>query len=228
MNGYQTLSEHSLASSVHTDEDIFGLPDTVDWTTKGIVTPIKNQGQCGSCWAFSAVALMEGQHALKTGNLVSLSEQNLVDCSGPEGNLMCFGGAINYAFKYVIVNKGIDTETSYPYKGVDERCKFKRNSVGATIKSFTDVKSTSESALQTAVANVGPISVAIDASQNSFQFYKSGVYNEPACSATYLDHGVTAVDYGTLNGVVYWKVKNSWGTSWGEKGYILMSRNKNN
>ncbi|KAJ6224287.1 hypothetical protein RDWZM_002832 [Blomia tropicalis] len=228
MNGYRKLSAHSLAGSVHTDEDVLGLPDTVDWTTKGVVTPIKNQEQCGSCWAFSAVASMEGQHALKTGKLVSLSEQNLVDCSQSEGDYGCEGGMMDYAFQYVIDNNGIDTESSYPYKGVDEKCEFKKNYVGATIKSFTNVKSGSESALQTAVANVGPISVTIDASQKSFQFYKSGVYNEPRCTSNFYDHAVTAVGYGTLNGVAYWKVKNSWGTSWGEKGYILMSRNKNN
>ncbi|KAI2810095.1 MCM DNA helicase complex subunit [Blomia tropicalis] len=209
MNGYRKLSAHSLAGSVHTDEDVLGLPDTVDWTTKGVVTPIKNQEQCGSCWAFSAVASMEGQHALKTGKLVSLSEQNLVDCSQSEGDYGCEGGMMDYAFQYVIDNNGIDTESSYPYK---ESMK----------------NSGSESALQTAVANVGPISVTIDASQKSFQFYKSGVYNEPRCTSNFYDHAVTAVGYGTLNGVAYWKVKNSWGTSWGEKGYILMSRNKNN
>ncbi|KAJ6224290.1 hypothetical protein RDWZM_002835 [Blomia tropicalis] len=168
------------------------------------------------------------QHALKTGKLVSLSEQNLVDCSFPEGNLACLGGITDCAFQYVIDHKGIDTEASYPYIGDVSACHFKNSSIGASIKSFTDVKKDSESALQTAVANIGPISIAIDASQNSFQFYKSGVYNEPACSTTLLDHGVTAVGYGTLNGVAYWKVKNSWGTSWGEKGYILMSRNKSN
>ncbi|KAH9405763.1 PREDICTED: cathepsin L1-like [Rhagoletis zephyria] len=206
-----------------------GLPATVDWTkVKNVVTPIKNQEQCGSCWAFSAVASMEGQHGLKTGKLVSLSEQNLVDCSAAEGNMGCEGGLMDQAFQYVIANKGIDTEMSYPYKAIDESCEFKKNSVGATIKSYVDVKTGSESSLQSAVATVGPISVGIDASQLSFQFYSSGVYDEPACSTTILDHGVTAVGYGALNGTPYWKVKNSWGTSWGMSGYIFMSRNKQN
>ncbi|KAJ6224291.1 hypothetical protein RDWZM_002836 [Blomia tropicalis] len=228
MYGYRMLSEHSLTSSAHTDEDVLGLPDTVDWTTKGIVTPIKNQGDCGACYAFSAVASMEGQHALKTGKLVSLSEQNIIDCSIPDGNNACYGGLMDNAFQYVIENKGIDTESSYPYFYDFGPCKFKRNSVGATIKSYTEVKKGSELALQTAVANVGPISVAIDGSQNSFIFYKSGVYNEPKCSSKFLCHALAVVGYGTLNGVEYWKVKNSFGTKWGEKGYILMSRNKNN
>jgi cathepsin L len=226
-NGYRHGGV-SWASAVHANERVSDLPDTVDWTTKGIVTPVKDQGQCGSCWAFSAVASTEGQHALKTGKLVSLSEQNLVDCSWSEGDMGCGGGWMDYGFKYIIDNKGIDTETSYPYKAVDESCVFNGKTIGATITSFTDVKADSEDALQNAVANVGPISVAIDASNLSFQFYQSGVYDEPACSSTFLDHGVTAVGYGKLNSVAYWKVKNSWGTSWGMQGYILMSRNKNN
>jgi len=203
------------------------LPATVDWRTKGAVTPVKDQGQCGSCWSFSATGSIEGAWFLKKGSLVSLSEQNLCDCSTAEGNNGCGGGLMDYAFDYVISNKGIDTEASYPYKAADGRCQFKAANVGATISSYKDVASGSETDLQTAVVQQ-PISVAIDASHNSFQLYKSGIYYEASCSSSHLDHGVLAVGYGTDSGKDYWLVKNSWAASWGDKGYIKMTRNKNN
>jgi len=202
--------------------------DTVDWRTKGAVTAIKDQGQCGSCWAFSSTGGLEGAHFIAKTALVSLSEQNLVDCSVPEGNEGCNGGLMTQAFEYIKKNKGIDTEASYPYTATGPNsCKFKAADIGSTITTWTNVQSGSESDL-VAKITLGPTSVAIDASHPSFQLYKSGIYYEPACSSTQLDHGVLAVGYGTQSSKDYYIVKNSWGLSWGDQGYILMSRNRNN
>jgi len=173
---------------------------------------------------------MEGAKFIATGNLVSLSEQNLVDCSTTQGNQGCNGGLMDYAFQYVITNGGLDTEASYPYTATGPNtCQYNPANSAETLSSFTDVSQGDEGALMTAVTQQ-PTSVAIDASHPSFQSYSSGVYYEPDCSSTSLDHGVLAVGYGTddTTGSAYWIVKNSWGTDWGMSGYIQMSRNKGN
>jgi len=202
-------------------------PASVDWRTKGAVTKIKDQGQCGSCWAFSTTGSTEGCHFLSKMKLVSVSEQNLMDCSTAQGNQGCDGGLMTQAMDYIISNKGIDTEASYPYTAEDGTCTFQSSNVGATLTSYVNVNQGDENDLMAKVV-MAPTSVAIDASQSSFQLYTSGVYYEPSCSSTQLDHGVLAVGYGTSSGSDYWIVKNSWGTSWGMSGYIWMSRNKSN
>jgi len=204
-----------------------GLPDSWDWRQQGAVTGIKNQEQCGSCWSFSTTGSVEGCHFLGAKSLVSLSEQNLMDCSYSQGNQGCDGGLMTQAMDYIISNGGIDTESSYPYTAQDGTCNYNAANSGSTLSSYNNVASGDEGALQTAVYT-GPTSVAIDASQSSFQFYSSGVYSDPDCSSSQLDHGVLAIGWGTSSGQAYWIVKNSWGTDWGQQGFIWMARNDNN
>lgn len=196
----------------------------VDWVSRGAVTPVKNQGSCGSCWSFSATGAMEGALQIATGSLTSLSEQQLVDCAGSYGNYGCNGGLMDYAFEYVIKN-GLCSEESYPYSGRDSSCKASSCSSVISLTGFKDVGAGDENDLLSAT-NLGPVSVAIEADKSVFQFYNGGVLDSSACG-TNLDHGVLVVGYGTDNGVDYWKVKNSWGASWGEEGFIRMVRNKN-
>jgi hypothetical protein len=209
------LSSH--VSSTFEDRDNF------DWQQHNAVTPVQDQGQCGSCWAFSAVGAVEGATAIASGNLQKLSEQQLVDCAGSYGNYGCDGGLMDSAFEYYAAEGGACSEASYPYKGVDGQCK--QCSGVAKISSYKDVPANNEAALMQSLA-VQPISVAVEADTSVFQFYSSGVLDNKGCG-TNLDHGITLTGWGTDAGKDYWNVKNSWGASWGEHGYIRMVRNKN-
>ncbi|XP_062453555.1 cathepsin S-like [Rhea pennata] len=203
------------------------VPDAVDWREKGCVTAVKNQGACGACWAFSAVGALEAQVKLKTGKLVSLSAQNLVDCSWSYGNKGCGGGWRNKAFQYIIDNQGIDSDDSYPYTAQDGACRYNPAARAATCSNYVELPRGDEGVLKDAVASVGPVSVSIDAGQPTFFLYKEGIYDEPRCSQTG-NHAVLVVGYGTSDGKDYWLVKNSWGVRFGEQGYIRMSRNRGN
>lgn len=201
------------------------VPSSVDWLEKGAVTRVKDQGSCGACWSFSATGAIEGINKIVTGSLVSLSEQELVDCDKTY-NDGCGGGLMDYAFQFVIDNHGIDTEDDYPYLGQERTCnkqKLRRHVV--SIDGYVDVPANNEKMLLQAVANQ-PVSVGISGGERAFQLYSKGVFTGP-CS-TSLDHAVLIVGYGSQNGVDYWIVKNSWGSRWGMNGYIYMQRNSGN
>uniref|UniRef100_A0A3B3H3X3 Cathepsin 12 n=1 Tax=Oryzias latipes TaxID=8090 RepID=A0A3B3H3X3_ORYLA len=200
----------------------------VDYRNMGYVTEVKDQGYCGSCWAFSTTGAIEGQIVKKTGQLLSLSEQNLVDCSRPYGTHGCSGAWMASAYDYVLSN-GLQTTDSYPYTSVDTQpCFYDSRLAVAHIKDYRFIPQGDEQALADAVATIGPITVAIDADHASFLFYSSGIYDEPNCDPNRLSHAVLLVGYGSEEGQDYWIIKNSWGSSWGEGGYMRIIRNGSN
>ncbi|KAM0907965.1 hypothetical protein ACQ4PT_015771 [Festuca glaucescens] len=214
----------AIPGFMYASANVSDLPKSVDWRQKGAVTGVKDQGKCGSCWAFSTVVSVEGINAIRTGKLVSLSEQELVDCNTAD-NSGCQGGLMDNAFEYIKNNGGLATEDTYPYHAANGTCdavKEKKSPVLVHIDGHQDVPANSEEGLAKAVANQ-PVSVAVDASGQAFQFYLEGVFTGEC--GTELDHGVAVVGYGVADdGTEYWTVKNSWGTTWGEKGYIRMQK----
>ena len=206
----------------------YAAPESFDWRDKGVVNDIKNQENCGSCWSFSTCQAQESQWAITTGKLLSLSEQNLVDCvitcSG------CSGGLMDLAYDYVIKyqNGLFMNEDDYPYTARDGTCKFDKSKGVTKVTGYRTIKEGSESDLAAKVAQYGPAAIAIDASHWSFQLYSSGIYDESSCSPSNLDHAVGCVGFGKEGNKAYWIIRNSWGTSWGEKGYIRMIKDKNN
>jgi len=213
---------------LYTEEQLKAMPDSWDWRTKGAVTGVKDQGQCGSCWTFSTTGNVEGQWFLAGNTLVGLSEQNLVDCDHDcvDGSCDagCDGGLMTTAFGYIMKNGGIDTESAYPYLGFDSTCSFTKNNVGAKIKNFTTISS-DETQMAMYLYEHGPVAVAVDA--QVWQYYVGGVLYAPC--GTSLDHGVLLVGYGTETDILdqnmpYWTVKNSWGADWGDAGYIYIER----
>jgi cathepsin L len=224
-NGYVTPTLRSTTGQVHSAPlDASALPASVDWSTTGAVSAVKNQGSCGSCWSFSTTGGVEGAYFVKTGKATSLSEQQLVSCD--KTNFACNGGLMDTAFSWVNKNGGLCTEASYPYvsgNGNVPACQSSCSEVSGTdVSDYVDVQTNSVNALMSAVAQQ-PVSIAIQANQMAFQSYSSGVLTGK-CGQN-LDHGVLLVGYGTwTDGTPYWKVKNSWGTSWGMNGYILIER----
>eukprot|EP00126_Sphaerothecum_destruens_P007153 Sdes_comp19714_c0_seq2m11655 len=208
------------------------LPESVDWRQKHVVVPPLNQGKCGSCWTFSSIAALESHHAIRTGKLVKLSEQQVLDCaSNPTyGNQGCDGGVLDQAFRYIRDSQGVVSFKSYPYTGVQGKCHTNPFAVVANITGWFDIPFGDEETLKEMVATKGPVAVAIHVS-NKFKFYKSGVYYEPGClnSLDQLNHGVVVIGYGTdSHARDYWLIKNSWGAEWGLEGTIKIARNRAN
>jgi len=210
-----------------------GVPATMDWRNFGAVTEVKDQGQCGSCWAFSATAAMEGRYFQTSGTLLSLSEQLCVDCVLGGADTCDLGGEMHDCYLQVIAEGGDETEADYPYQAQSgEACAFDPSlAVAKNFSGYVNITSGDEQALQVASSSY-VISVGIDASSFMFQLYTSGVYNDPSCMNAWneLDHGVTVVgyDHDSSSGLDYWIVKNSWGSDWGIEGYIWMTRNQDN
>jgi len=220
------VSSSSPSGSASGSSDPAPDAKTIDWRSKGAVTPVKNQGQCGSCWSFSATGSMEGQWMLAGNTLIGLSEEELVQCdhNGDEG---CNGGIMDNAFEWVVSNKGIDSEANYPYTsgdGITGKCKTaKEKKVVATFTGHTDLPN-DETAMGNWVYTNGPLSIAVDAS-SGWQSYTGGIVRN--CFGTQLDHGVLIVGYDDNNSPPYWIVKNSWAASWGENGYIRLEKGTN-
>ncbi|XP_031214595.1 cathepsin 7-like [Mastomys coucha] len=206
-------------------------PKTLDWRTKGYVTPVRSQGGCGACWAFSVAASIESHLFKKTGKLIPLSVQNLIDCSVTYGNKGCDGGKPYAAFQYVKNNGGLEAEATYPYEGRVKQCRYRPERSVAKVTRFFVVPRNEEALLQALVAH-GPIAVAIDGSHPSFRTYRGGIYHEPKCRRDNLDHGLLLVGYGyegrESENRKYWLLKNSHGENWGEKGYMKLPRDQNN
>ncbi|KAF7659114.1 hypothetical protein LDENG_00003190 [Lucifuga dentata] len=200
----------------------------VDYRKMGYVTEVKDQGYCGSCWAFSTTGAIEGQMYKRTGQLISLSEQNLVDCSKSYGTYGCNGAWMANAYDYVVQN-GLQSTSTYPYTSVDTQpCFYDSRLAVAHVKEYRFIPKGNEQALADAVATIGPITVAIDADHSSFLFYSSGIYDEPNCNPNNLSHAVLLVGYGSEGGQDYWIIKNSWGPGWGEGGYMRLIRDGRN
>ncbi|XP_020490363.1 cathepsin S, ortholog 1 isoform X2 [Labrus bergylta] len=228
LNGLKLEDPSNFRNGSLKEVSSVSIPQSVDWRKSGLVSPVQNQGMCGSCWAFSSVGALEGQMKKRTGVLVPLSPQNLVDCSFVDGNRGCRGGFISKAFGYIIRNQGIDSESFYPYEHQNGKCRYSVTGKAGYCSDFHILPYGDEKTLKAVVASVGPVSVAVNAMLKSFHLYRGGLYNVPSCNPRLTNHAVLVVGYGRDQGQDFWLVKNSWGTTWGEDGFIRIARNKKN
>ncbi|KAL8558058.1 hypothetical protein ACOMHN_022951 [Nucella lapillus] len=234
MNKFRRTKNYDGIQGLPFDDSQFAkapIPDQMDWRLYGAVTPVKDQAVCGSCWSFGTTGTIEGAYFVKTGNLVRLSQQELMDCSWGEGNDGCDGGEDFRSYNWIMKSGGLTAESQYgQYLAVDGKCHSKAVEPVVKLSGYVNVTAYNQTALKLAIALKGPVSVGIDASHKSLSFYANGVYYEPDCGSSPddLDHAVLAIGYGVMSGQAYWLVKNSWSTYWGNDGYVLMSQKDNN
>ncbi|KAM7357973.1 cathepsin K2 [Cochliomyia hominivorax] len=222
--GENLAKEHRQKAAIKTDASI---PDAFDWREKGGVTPVKFQGECGSCWSFAVTGAIEGHVFRKTGKLINLSEQNLIDCGKEEYGLAgCDGGFQEYGFEFVTTQNGIAAGEKYPYVDKKQTCSYKDNLKVAEIKGFATIDPKDEETMKKIVATLGPLACSVNGLE-SLLLYKSGIYADEKCNEGEVNHSVLVVGYGSENGLDYWIVKNSWNKVWGEEGYFRLPRGKN-
>ncbi|MBN3315582.1 CATL2 protein, partial [Atractosteus spatula] len=199
---------------------------SIDYRTMGYVTPVQDQGICGCCYAFSAAGALEAQWKKKTGTLIPLSKQQLIDCSTSEGNIGCRGGYADLSYGYIIKNGGIQAEATYPYAMQDRTCTADKSKIVATLSDWKFLPIGDEQALQDALVTIGPVAVAIDGSTINFQFYRQGIFYDSTCSKWKTAHAVVLIGFGSEGSNKYWTIKNSWGPYWGENGYFRLAKDK--
>ncbi|XP_056646141.1 procathepsin L [Diorhabda sublineata] len=234
MSNYQYLTHMiKLTKSRHRKVDpeevgdIYGsvldIPSEINWVEKGFLTPVYNQRDCGSCYAFSIASAIQAQIFKETGKLIPLSEQQIVDCSSSFGNYGCAGGSLRNTLRYIEKAGGLMAYTDYPYVSKKQKCKYKNHLTLVNITSWSVLPARDERALEVALAKIGPVAASINASPHTFQLYHKGIYDDTSCSSNHVNHAMLVVGY-TKN---FWILKNWWGKHWGENGYMRLRRNKN-
>ncbi|XP_030379623.1 cathepsin L1 [Scaptodrosophila lebanonensis] len=231
LKGYLRLlkSQRQPNSTEENAADIVGsplmsnLPESLDWRTKGFVTEPQNQQSCGSCYAFSIAQSIEGQVFKRTGRILSLSVQQIVDCSVSFGNQGCTGGSLRNTLRYLQSTGGIMRSKDYKYTARKGRCQFVRELAVVNVTSWAILPPNDENAIQAAVTHIGPVAVSINATPKTFQLYSDGVYDDPACSSDTVNHAMLVIGYGKD----YWILKNWWGEKWGERGYMKLRKGRN-